>query len=272
MNKDIIRQVQNLNEEYLARYLSTSIDHEAVYEPSSDVPIWDKNQLTKYGLEYFDLVIANILLHRHTDLRCKLTANIAELTTRLAYEGLRRIRVFENDETARQFCENIALHRAPNRMQFYQYLIYIERYKNNAMPIWFCYTLLLWAFIDTKHFNNTSIRSHYFVDFCYRCLLKRFYDYNTDRTLDAFGIKKNIQMLLHMCVNDPRFKDDFANWELYMIDSLRIFSTILLAVTCSRSMKWEPLKQIGKEVYTQRLFEHQKVVDDSYNRQINKGE
>ena len=274
MNREIIKQIQNLNEKYLARYMAYSIDHESVNEPSSDVPIWDKNQLTKYGLEYFDLVIANILLHRHADIRCDLTANLAELTTRLAYEGLRRIHVFDDDKTAKQFCEDIALHRAPNRYDFYQYLNYIERFDYNAMPVWFYYTLLLWAFIDTKKYNNTHLRSRFYVDFIHRCLLTKTSTYDADRYLDTFGIKKNIKMLLHLCITDKRFENDFEGWELYMIDSLRIFSIIIFSVICSRSMCWEYLTQIGKEVYSQRLSEHQNVIDTSYRQQtkINKGE
>ena len=270
MNREIIHQIQQINEEYLSRYFSTAVDHENVIEPECKIPIWDKTNLTKFGLEYFDLILANILLHRHYDVKCELTANIAELTTRLSYEGLRRIFVFDNDEQTAQFCHDVAVHRAPNLMMFYQYLNYIQRYEHNRLPIWFYYTLLLWAFVDTKQFDNTANRSRFFVNYCHYCMSVQFTDYNSDRKLDTFVIKRDLNRLIYMCFQDERFSKDSEELELYMIDSLRIFSTILFAAICSRSMYFKEFCRIGKEIISQKLFEHQCVVDKNYVKQITK--
>ena len=271
MNNDIVTTLVKLNTEYIPVFMSNSHEHEEVVEMSSPIPALDENNVTKYGLDYYDLMIVNILLKRHYDVKCKLTANIAEIVTRMAYEGLRHLNIM-SDHDAYEFCNDIALHRIPRRTLMYQYLNFILRYEFNVLPYWFYYTLLLWAFIDSKEFPHTTYRSRVYVGIIHGCCLTKFTDYEADHTHDVFNVKEKLRRLILSCSKDERFDKDYKGYILYMVDGLRIFSTIILSILISRSCKWPIFRQLGNEVMTQRLLEHQKVIDISYNKLNKQGE
>lgn len=271
MNNEIVTTITKLNTDYIPRFLANSHEHEEVVESSSTIPALDENNVTKYGLDYYDLMIANLMLKRHYHVKCKLTANIAEIITRMAYEGLRHLNIMP-DHQAYAFCNDIALHRTPKRTSMYQYLNFVLKYEHNVLPYWFYYTLLLWAFIDTKQYTHTNYRSRVYVGIIHGCCLTKFTDYNADHTHDVFDIKEKLSRLILSCTRDTRFEKDYEGYIKYMVDSLRIFSTIVLSILLSRSCTWPGLKQLGNEVMTQRLLEHQKVIDMSYDKLTNKGE
>lgn len=271
MNNEIIQKITRLNTDYIPRFLANSHEHEEVLEPSSEIPALDENNVTKYGLDYYDLMIVNILLKRHNGVKCKLTANIAEITTRMAYEGLRHMNIM-SDKEAYDLCNDIALHRVPKHSTIYQYMNFILRYPHNVLPYWFYYTLLLWAFVDTKKFKHTAYRSRVYVGVIHGCCLTKFTDYKADHTHDVFNVREKLMRLVNSCTRDKRFENDYEGYIAYMVDSLRIFSTIILSILMSRSCEWPEFKTLGNEVMTQLLLEHQKVVDVSYETLINKGE
>ena len=271
MNNEIVKTLTTLNSEYIPRFLANSHELEEVVEPSSNIPGLDKNNVTKYGNDYYDLMIANILLKRHHEVKCELTSNIAEILTRMAYEGIRHMNIMD-DKSAYDLCNDIALHRIPKRTTMYQYLNFILRYEYNVLPYWFYYTLLLWAFVDTKQYQHTMYRSRILIGILHQCCLVKFTDYNADRSHDVFNLKEKLIRLISVCENDTRFEDDEEGYVSYMVDSLRIFSTIMLSILMSRSCEWDIFRTLGNEVMTQRLLEHQKVIDVSYKNLINKGE
>lgn len=270
MNQETIKTLVDLNNDYIPRFLADSHEREEVVEPSSSIPVLDENNVTKYGLDYYDLMIANILIKRHNDVQCKLTANIAEIITRLAYEGLRHMHIFD-DRTAYRFCNDIALHRIPERALVYQYMIYVLKYPHNVLPYWFYYTLLMWAFIESKIFNNVNYRSRIYVGFIHQCCLTKFMDYNSDRSYDVFNVRDKLKRLILSCTKDPRYKENYKEYVEYMVDSMRVFSIIILSILISRSCKWKIFCNLGNEVMTQRLIEHQHVIDVSYETLVNKG-
>ena len=271
MNNEIITKITKLNSDYIPRYLANSHEHEDVVTPSSDIPALDENNVTKYGLDYYDLMVANLLLKHHNGVKCKLTANIAEIITRMAYEGIRHLNIM-NEKAAYEFCNDIALHRIPKYTYMYQYLNFVLRYEFNVLPYWFYYTLLLWAFIDTKKYAHVNYRSRVYVGIIHGCCLTKFSDYKADHTHDVFDIKEKLTRLIISCSRDKRFEEDSKGYITYMVDSLRIFSTIVLSVLMSRSCEWPEFKTLGNEVMTQCLLEHQKVIDVSYEKLTNKGE
>lgn len=271
MNNELITKLIQLNNEYIPNFLASSHEKEYVVEPSSEIPALDENNVTKYGLDYYDLMLVNILTNQNYTIKCNLTANIAEIISRIAYEGLRHMHIFD-DKTAYEFCNDIALHRIPKRALMYQYLNFILRYKFNVLPYWFYYTLMLWAFIDTKTFPNTAYRSRMFVGIIHNCCLTKFTDYKADHTHDVFDIKDKLVRLIHSCISDKRFEKDYEGCIAYMVDSLRVFSVIVFSILISRSCEWNEFRALGNEVMTQRLLEHQKVIDISYNTITNKGD
>lgn len=271
MNNEIVSKIVSLNSDYIPRFLADSHEHEEVVELSSTIPALDENNVTKYGLDYYDLMIANILLKRHKDVKCDLTANIAEITTRIAYEGLRHMEIL-NDKAAYDLCNDIALHRIPKHSSIYQYLNFIVRYPHNVFPYWFYYTLLLWAFVDTKQFKHQLYRSRVYVGIIHGCCLTKFTDYKADHTHDVFNIKEKLMRVITSCTRDKKFEEDYDGYIAYMVDSLRIFSTIILSIIMSRSCTWPEFKLLGNEVMTQMLLEHQRVIDVSYETLTTKGD
>lgn len=271
MNNDIVKTLTSLNSDYIPRFLANSHEHENVVEPSSDIPGLDKNNVTKLGMDYYDLMIANILLKRHHDVKCDLSSNIAEIITRMAYEGIRHMNIMD-EVSAYKLCNDIALHKIPRRSLMYQYLNFILRYEHTVLPYWFYYTLLLWAFVDTKQYAHTMYRSRIFVGIIHGCCLTKFSDYKADRNHDVFDVKEKLLRVISACANDKRFENDYDGYISYMVDSLRIFSTIILSILMSRSCEWKTFTLLGNEVMTQQLLEHQKVIDVSYKSLTNKGE
>ena len=271
MNDELIQKLVKLNSEYIPKFLANSHEHEEVLELSSEIPALDENNVTKYGLDYYDLMIVNILLKRHTGIKCELTANIAEITTRIAYEGLRHMKIM-SDKQAYDLCNDIALNRVPDRLAMYQYMNFVLRYKFNVLPYWFYYTLLLWAFVDTKKFKHVPYRSRIFVGIIHACGLTNFTDYTADHTHDVFNVREKLTRIIQSCIKDERFENDYDGYIEYMVDSLRIFSIIILSMTISRSCHWPEFKLLGNEVVTQILLEHQKVIDVSYKTLIKQGE
>ena len=267
--QEVTDKLVELNEEYVPRFFNESHEREEVVGDSSTIPILDKNNTTKYGLDYYDLMIANILLRRHDEIKYELSANFAEIITRIAYEGLRHMRIFD-DKTAYDFCNDIALHRIPKSTWVYQYLNFVVRYPHNALPYWFYYTLLLWAFVDTPVFNNVTYRSRLYVGIIYNCGLTKFQSYEADRTHDVFDLKDKLSRLIISCIRDKRYEKN-DNFIPYMVDSLRVFSIIILSTIISRGCKWDVFCKLGSQVISQRLKEHQQVIDTSYRSLTNKG-
>lgn len=271
MNKAIIDKVTLLNHQFIEQFLGSSHEHEEVVAPSSVIPSLDTNNISKYDFDYFDLMVANILLERHQDVRYTLSANLAEIITRMAYEGIRRMKIFADPVTYR-FCNDIALHRIPRSAYIYQYLNFVLRYQYNVLPFWFYYTLLLWGFIETEKFNHTAYRSRMYVGFIHNCCSIKFSDHRSDRCHDVLKVKEKMSRLILSCMKDPRFENDEQALIAYIVDSLRIFSVIILSALMSRSCdSWPIFRALGNEVMTQRLIEHQSVIDASYQQLTKKG-
>lgn len=266
MNREIIAKLRSLNDEFMPRYLGTSHEPESVEPMSSFVIGLDENNKTKYGLDYYDLMIANILLHRHKEVKCTLSANMAELITRMGYEGLMRLNIFTHDQAV-EFCNALATHHVPRRELMWQYLIWIVRFDEVVLPYWFYYTLLMFAFTDTKHYKNKPYRSRVYIGCVHAFGLVPFTDYNADHKHDVFNVRDKLNRVITACLRDEEYKDDIDMG--YLVDSIRVLSVIMFASLLNRSCTWDEFKQIGREVLCQRLAEHQNVVDKHYKDLVN---
>ena len=265
MRQDCITKLKELNEEYIARYLGTSHIPNPLQQSSSPIPHLDTATTPKLDLEYYDLMIVNLLMRRHYTVECKLTANMAELVATMAQEGLVQSGVMDN-HNAERFCYALTHNKIPERSLMWQYMAYLERYDHNVLPFWFYYTLLLWMFVESKHFNHTPTRSRYFVGAIHNYGLTQFTDYQADHTHDVFDVREKLLRLIYLILKDKKYEEDTETMMLHIVDSLRIFSTITFAALLSRSCTWAIFKPIGGEVLHQRLVEHQSVVNEDYKR------
>ena len=269
MNNEILNKIRVLNSEYMPRYLASSHILTAVEPQSEFVRGLDTNNTTQYGNDYYDLMIANVLLHRHLNVKCTLTANMAELITRMGYEGLTKLGIFEHRQAV-EFCNALALHRVPKPSLMYQYITWIVRYEETVLPYWFYYTLLMFAFTDTKHYKNKPYRSRVYLGCIHSYGLTKFTDYNADHKHDVFNVRDKLNRVLSAIMRDEEYKEELDMG--YVVDSIRVFSVIVFASLLSRSCEWPEFKQIGREVMCQRLMEHQRVVDTHYTNLVTKGE
>ena len=248
----------------MSKYLGTS----HVFSPNVPIVevVWglDDKNTTEYDLEYYDLVIANILLSRHRDIKCEHSATMAELITRMGYEGLIRLGIL-NHSAAVEFCNSFATHHQPKPMHLYQYINWILRFDETVVPYWFYYTLLMFAFTNSKRYGATPYRSRTHVGCIHQYGLTKFTDYVADRKHDVLAIRDKIKRVIIPAIQDERYESDTG----YLVDSLREFSIIMFAALLSRSCKWNEFKQLGLEVLGQKLIEHQNVVDQHYKNLVN---
>ena len=265
MRQECITKLQQLNDEYIARYLGTSHVPNPLKANNSPIPHIDTANEPKCDLEYYDLMIVNLLMHRHYTVECKLTANIAEIVSTMAQEGLTRSGVM-SEHDAERFCYALTHNMMPEHCLMWQYLSYLERYDHTVLPYWFYYTLLLWVFVESKHFNHTPKRSRYFVGVIHNYGLTEFTDYNADHTHDVFDVREKMLRLVYLHLKDKRYEEDTKALMLQIVDSLRVFSVVTFAALLSRSCTWAIFKPIGGEVLHQRLVEHQSVVNEDYKR------
>lgn len=266
MNREIITKLKQLNDEFMPRYLGTSHEPEEVQPMSSFVIGLDTNNTTKYGLDYYDLMIANILLSRHREVKCSLSANMAELITRMGYEGLMRLGIFTHTQAV-EFCNALAIHHVPRRELMWKYLIWVERFDEVVLPYWFYYTLLMFAFTNTKHYKNKPYRSRVYIGCIHAFGLTKFSDYNADHKHDVFNVRDKFNRVIISCLRDEEYSKTMDMG--YIVDSIRVLATIMFAALLNRSCTWDEFRQIGREVLTQRLEEHQKVVDNHYTTLVN---
>ena len=265
MKQECIDKLKEYNNSYIARYLGISHIPNTLDTSESQIPHIDTRDKPICDLDYYDLMMINLLMYRHYTVECSFTANIAEIVATMAQEGLVKMNVMSSYD-AKEFCYALTHNRIPSYNLIYQYIAFLERYNHTVLPYWFYYTLMLWAFVESKHFNHTSSRSRYYVGVIHNYGLTPFTDYQADRNHDVFDIREKIIRLVYMVFRDKKYEKDSDTMILHLIDSLRIFSIITFAALISRSCKWSIFKPIGGEVLHQRLVEHQLVVNEEYQR------
>lgn len=265
MKQDCVIKLKEYNTQYIARYLGTSHIPNTLNIPNSPIPHMDNASEPKCDIEYYDLMMINLLMRRHYTVECTLTANMAELVATMAKDGLMKLEIM-SEKAADRFCYALTHNMIPSHNLVYQYVAFLERYDHRVLPYWFYYTLLLWSFVESEHFDHTSSRSRFFVGVIHNCGLTQFTDYQADRTHDVFDIREKLLRLTYMILRDKQFERDSDTMIRYLIDSFRIFSIIIHAALISRSCNWSIFKPIGAEVLHQRLVEHQSVVNEEYKR------
>ena len=270
MREDCITKLKQLNDDLITKYLGTSHVPNVIQPCDSPIPHVNDTVVPTCGVEYYDLMIVNLLMYRHYSVTCTLTANIAEIVANMAQEGLVRTNVMTLEE-ATIFTTDIVHNRIPKRSLMWKYLSFIERYDHNVLPYWFYYTLLLWVFVDSKRFDNSPTLSRYFVGLIHCYGLTQFTDHNADRNHDVFDVREKLLRLIYLIMKDERYEDNTETMILHLIDSLRVFGIITFSSILSRSCIWNIFKPIGAEVLHQRLVEHQSVVNMDY-KQYNRKE
>ena len=65
MRQECITKLKELNEKYIARYLGTSHVPNPLKANNSPIPHIDTANEPRCDLEYYDLMIVNLLMHRH---------------------------------------------------------------------------------------------------------------------------------------------------------------------------------------------------------------
>ena len=267
LDLEVIRQaVENFNKTYLTQYLATSDEPETVNEPSSSIPLLDKNNDPLYGEEFFDLMVVNLLLRECNPSKYPISSNIAELITRLGYEGLRHLSIMTNDIERREFCNKIALNQLPDRGQVWDYLLWIERYEHNALQMWFYYTLLLWVMLEDKHPYQYGYRSRILVGISMRYSLTQVSDYNAERNHDVLRIQRSIVKLITACCKHEFYESEWQRMIPYLLSSLREFSILTLGTMISRSCAFDIFRPLGMVTKIRSEKFHQKVVDQFYNK------
>lgn len=267
MNNKSLNKYESLCTKYIEEYLASSHLQDTPVSPSSSIPSLDKNNVPVYGLDYFDLMMVYVVLSHHNDCTLDIDVNYAELISRLAYDGLRHLGIF-TDAQAKEFCNDLAVHRIPKRTFVYQYLMWILRYPHNVLPHWFYYTLLLFAFTRTKSCPHRPDRSRMVVGMLVNYSLSKFTDYEADRTQDVFDIGNKLKRAIKACDKIQRYKTDYVGYVEYMIDTLRLISVATLSSMLKRSCKWEEFTRIGLEVASQMMIEHNKIVNDHYTQVV----
>lgn len=267
LDLEIVRQaIENYNKKYLTEYLGTSDEPELVNEPSSPIPLLDKNNQPMYGEEFFDLMIANLLLRECDPKQYPISANVAELVTRLGYEGLRHCDIMTNDYARREFCNQVALNKLPERGQVWNYLLWIERYKENALPIWFYYTLLLWVMLEDKHPYQYSYRSRVLLGISMKYTLTQISDYHAERYHDKFRIQPLMMRVIKACCKHEFKESEWRQLVPYLLSSLREFSILTFGFMLSRSCAFEIFRPLGMVTRVRSEKFHQMVVDQFYNK------
>lgn len=264
LDLEIMRQaVENFNKTYISEYLATSYEPETVNPPSSPIPLLDANNEPKYDERFFDLMCANLLLRECDPKKYPLTANTAELISRLGYEGLRHCGIMLNDCSRREFCNNIALNRMPNPMQVWDYLLWVERYDHNAAPMWFYYTLLLWVLLEDKHNKQYSYRSRMLITLSAEYALTPVRP-DSERRGDVLRVQKKLKRLITAgCKHDFELsgKDQLVP---YLLSVLREFSIVTIASMVERTCAFEIFQPLGMVTRAGKERFHQKVVDQFY--------
>ena len=268
LDLEVIRQaVANFNKTYIDKYLATSDEPECVNEPSSHIPLLDKNNDPVYGEEFFDLMVVNLLLRECDPEKYPINSNVAELITRLGYEGLRHCDILSCDQERMLFCNQIAFNEIPKRGDVWSYLLWVDRYKFNVLTNWFYYTLLLWVMLSEKHHHQYGYRSRILVGISTKYSLTKVSDYNAERKHDVFNIRPQMMRLINTCC-----KHEFTKWTdmlPYILSSLREFSIITLSSMISRSCAFDIFRPLGMVTKIRSEKFHQKVVDKFYKNHYN---
>ena len=265
LDLEVVRQaIENYNKTYLTEYLATSDEAETVNPPSSPLPLMDENNDPMYGTEFFDLMVANLLLRECDPEKYPISANVAELITRLGYEGLRHCNIMTDDIYRREFCNKIAFNEIPDRGQVWNYLLWLERYKHPALQMWFYYTLLLWVMLEDKHPHQYGYRSRILIGICMRYNLTSTSDYNAERKHDVLRIQNPLLRLIRVCCKHEFPESRWDEKIPYLLSSLREFSLITLGTMLSRTCAFEIFRPLGLVTKIRNEQFHQKVVDQFY--------
>ena len=227
-------------------------------------------ELNDYDTTYFDICVANILLHC-LDKSWELNANISEMITRIGYEAMRNSEILANDDERREFCNSIALNKYPRQELIHGYLLWFENHRNDRLDVWFYWTLVMWAFLDLPPYPHHAYRSRIMVGISaeYGLTEQALNHGKSDRLFDALTIGPKLHRLLHCAASDGTYRDT-GRFTEYATDTLHEFSLLTLSALMSRDCKWTELKILGVKEWNVIRVKHQLVVDKHYLRHKNK--
>lgn len=266
MNETVITRLRSINDEYIPRFIG------GAYEHTPQTALSTGQSLSKCGLEWYDLAAANILLHRHPDITYRLSANLAEMVSALAYEGCVKMKIFTTTGHAKAFCNALALHQLPEGMLVYDFLLWMESYKETNLPCWMPYVMLLFAFTDTDRFPHHPYRSRNLVGAIQNWgITKTSHVHLHELNFDEFRMKTKLQRLIATITKDARYATHA--YQGYAVDSIRILATAFLAISTiiDKAVMWPQFTVISREVLSHILREQQSIVDEHY-KQHAKGE
>lgn len=270
LDLEVMRQaVENFNKEYLNAYISTSLDPEEINEPSSDIPLADKNNVPRYNDEYFDLMVANLLLRECDSDKYPLCFDAVELISRMGYEGLRHCGIMLDDLARKEFCNDIALNKVPKAVRVFDYLLWVEQHAHADMTIWFYYTLLLWILLEERYDKQFVYRSHmlYCLDVTYG--FTHVYPRESERYTDALHIQPQLSRLITACCKRGCEEAESESIIPYLLSTLRRFSLVTVSTMLCRSSAFEIFRPLCSVIRSREFNLHRMVVDKSYknNRQ-----
>ena len=270
IDNSTIESINVANEMYIPEYLSNSFEIEEIVNPSSSIPIMDVNNKPKYGIEFFDLIVSNLLLEEYDRSTYPISHNVAELASRLGYEGLRHCDILTCDMARKDFCLDAGYGRIPKDYHVYNYMLWINRYNHNALPIWFYYTLIPWLLIKVDFNEQFAYRSRLLVGIAYAYAYTKITDNNAEHCCDILRIQQHLLRLLKACCNH-NFGDDRKKFLLYILSTLKEFSLLTLSTMIGRCCSFPEFKIVGEELRRAITKKHQEVIDTSYNNKKVKG-